>query len=107
MTRKDPYAGFVEHPRYGRGPRISGHDGDEEGRAHWFYRNSKIIPGTAISGNPDRQRTWGVRFLWYFDVEVTCVACRKPFIFFAAEKKHWAEALHFIEDARAVRCVPC
>src|SRR5204863_4991612 len=67
----------------------------------------KIIPGTAIPGNPDKQGFWGMRFRWYFDVAATCIHCRKPFIFFAAEKKHWSEVLHFIEDADAVRCVPC
>lgn len=36
-----------------------------------------------------------------------CQGCRRPFLFFAAEQKHWYEELGFSIEADCNRCVPC
>ncbi len=43
----------------------------------------------------------------YFDILKTCVDCRRHFIFYAAEQKHWYEDLGFSTAADCVRCVDC
>jgi hypothetical protein len=43
----------------------------------------------------------------YFDILKTCVDCRRHFIFYAAEQKHWHEDLGFSTAADCVRCVNC
>src|SRR5262245_55821329 len=86
----DEYASYVEHPRFGRGPRLTGLNPT---RAHTSFAHllnpghGKPIPSTAIEANPDRQapRAGGVAYYW--DFRRVCVDCARPFIFFAEEQK--------------------
>lgn len=138
MSRKsDKYADFVEHPRYGRGPRITGlnpkpHDqgvslhwntiDHEEIVAQWEavmnepypYGTSRSdsgrprrIANTAIPADLARQAAATVAVTHYFDLERRCRDCNRPFIFFAAEQKHWYEELGFGFESDCVRCVEC
>lgn len=40
-------------------------------------------------------------------LEKVCRSCKVPFVFTAAEQKHWYETLRFHIDSTAVRCGPC
>jgi len=132
----DRFAGFVDHPRYGRRPRITGlnpqpHDrgvnlhwnattyqevvsGYEAVIGKWPYGNlgirvdrTKRIPNTAVPSDLARQSRATVPVTHYFDLERICLKCGKPFIFFAAEQKHWYETLRFPLEAQAVHCTIC
>jgi len=110
MKRKvSDYSNYVEHPRYGRGPRFTGlrpRDVPAGYRLTTCFSKNKI-GGTAIEANLDRQAYSPVPVLYYFDLKRECVECAKPFIFFAEEQKHWYETLGFVLDADCVRCVDC
>jgi hypothetical protein len=126
------YDAFVEHPRYGRGPRLTGLEpgrSDPRVSVHWNATNpdeareiiSRVlgwsppvtddgrrrIPETAIAADTSRQQRATVQVTHYYDVERRCRDCRKPFIFFAVEQKHWYEVLRFPLEADAVRCPAC
>ena len=108
----DPYAGFVEHPRYGRRPRFTSKpDPVEQGWSgpHFHFHSSpeERIPGTAIAADLARQCPATIAVTHYFDTKRACLDCRRPFIFFAAEQKHWYETLHFPLEANCVRCPVC
>ena len=136
----DPYAHFVEHPRYGRGPRITGLDpkpSDPGIRLNWWagtheertaqhremysaplsewwmqrYNDRTIygnrIPSTAVAADLERQTPATYAVTHYCDVERLCRDCRRPFIFFAEEQKHWYEELGFKLDVQCVRCFEC
>jgi hypothetical protein len=112
MSRsKDKYASFVDHPRYGRRPYITGlnpetvYGGDTH--LHWHSPKECRIPNTAIPADLSRQVAATVAVTHYFDVIRTCRACGKSFIFFAEEQKHWYEEIGFGLDSDCVRCVPC
>jgi hypothetical protein len=104
------YNEFVEHPRFGRGPRFTsirlgpvppGY------RLTNYYISSDIVWGTAIAADLERQSYAAVPVLYYFDVERVCLDCGRPFIFFAEEQRHWHETLGFALDADCVRCTDC
>lgn len=131
------YNHFVEHPRYGRNPIITGLDPsplDDNVHLHWNatthqelsirYENAvgvpwtheglfasvqanKRIPNTAVIAYPAKQTRATVPVTHYFDLERSCRDCQRPFIFFAAEQKYWYEELGFVLDADAVRCIEC
>jgi hypothetical protein len=138
MTRKsDEYAEFVDHPRYGRRPNITGLDPspmDRDVHLHWnavaqneivarfksitgkkwpygdlssYGSRTKRIADTAIPADLTRQTPATVPVTHYFDLERKCRDCDRPFIFFAAEQKHWYEELGFGLDSDCVRCVEC
>ena len=101
----DKYTSYVEHPRYGRGPRFTGLDPDS-----WCVGacgHGRKIPGTAIEADISKQINATVPFRYYFDVDAICRKCGRPFIFFAVEQKHWYEELGFYLWATAVCCFPC
>lgn len=125
------YAGFVDHPRYGRFPNYTGLNPDPfspdvrlqwhtwsrrefaarfqtpVGDVYWSYRKTKRIPNTAIAADLSRQTPATVSVTHYFDLERICCDCERPFIFFAEEQKHWYEELGFGLDSDCVRCVDC
>ena len=132
------YETYVNHPRYGRGPRFTGVDpdirdpniqlhwnatsGDEIKRRYeaitgekWPFDDIYIasigriarIPGTATPADLSRQTRATVPVTHYYDLERTCRDCKKPFIFYAEEQKHWYEELGFGLDSDCVRCVVC
>lgn len=134
--KADRFADFVEHPRYGRRPRITGLNpqprdkgvhlhwnattyqvvvsGYEAVIGKWPYGNlsiqvdrTKRIPDTAVASDLGRQSRATVPVTHYFDLERVCQKCGKPFIFFAAEQKHWYEALRFPLEAQAIHCPIC
>lgn len=123
MTRKiGEYAKYVDHPRYGRRPNYTDLNPDalapqvhlrpdrmtysvEIFRLYIDEINS--IPNTAVEADLTRQTAATIPVSHYFDVERICRDCRRPFIFFAEEQKHWYEDLGFGLDSDCVRCVEC
>ena len=105
------YQEFVTHPRYGQGPRITGlnpdTDDDDGTVLHWHSPRESRIPNTAIAADRSRQSPATIPVTHYFDVRRSCRDCGKPFIFFAAEQKHWYEELGFPLESDCVRCVVC
>jgi len=107
--KKCDYSNYVEHPRYGRGPRFTGIQPREvpPGFRLTTYLSKNKIGGTAVEANLDQQTFCVVPVLYYFDLKRDCVDCGRPFIFFAEEQKHWYETLGFVVYADCVRCVEC
>lgn len=107
----DEYKLYVEHPRYGQRPRITGlnpqtvYGGDVF--IHWHSSKEFRIPNTAIQADLSRQTPATVPVTHYYDVKRECLDCGKPFIFFAEEQKYWYEELGFGLDSDCVRCVFC
>lgn len=105
------YSEFVEHPRYGRGPKVTGLNPEPDYRGktfiHWHSPKECRIPNTAIVANLARQHFATVPVTHYYDVTRQCRDCGRSFIFFAEEQKHWYEELGFGLDSNCVRCVPC
>ena len=106
------YSNYVEHPRYGRGPRITGlHVEPSYDPAagplvflHWLAGQ---IPNTAIPSDVSKQRPATVQVTHYLDAERICRRCNQPFIFFAEEQKFWYEELKFPLEADARECFKC
>ena len=114
VRRLDTPRKFVDHPRYGDQPILSG-EGFSESEvraAHWSYARHHytpqiLFPETAIRANPMKQRTGhGWRRL-YVDIARPCRTCKRWFLFFALEQKHWYEGLGFFIDADCVDCQDC
>lgn len=103
------YSEYVEHPRYGRGPRFSGIRPEDIplGYRMKSYVSARTIGGTAVKADLEKQSFSCVPVLYYFDLERQCVDCGRPFIFFAEEQKHWYETLGFALDADCIRCIDC
>ena len=117
MARTD-YSDYVDHPRFGRGPRITGLNPDAldtNVHLHWnattvaeiasryealmgkkwphgdlaaYARDIKRIPNTAVVADLGRQKITAVGVTHYFDLDRVCRDCRRRFIFFAEEQKH-------------------
>jgi len=107
----DRYSEFVEHPRYGRRPNITGLNPETEYGGstfiHWHSPKECRIPNTAISADVNRQTAATVPVTHYYDVIRQCRDCGRSFIFFAQEQKHWYEDLGFGLDSNCVRCAAC
>lgn len=105
------YSGFVEHPRYGKGPRLTGLDvtdlPDGKVYCHWHSPAGVRVPNTAIVADVARQGTPTLHVTHYFDAKRVCRKCGQPFLFFAEEQKHWYEDLKFPLEADCLDCVPC
>lgn len=109
------HAEFVNHPRYGRRPHITGLNPEtaydvEYGvhtNIHWHSPKKCRIPNTAIPADLARQVPATVPVTHYYDVKRQCRDCGRSFIFFAEEQKHWYEELGFGLNSDCVRCVPC
>lgn len=103
------YSSYVNHPRYGRGPRFTDlqpRDVPPGYRLTTYVSKNKII-GTAIEANLERQAFSPVPVLYYFDLKRDCIECGRPFIFFADEQKYWYETLGFVLNADCIRCTDC
>lgn len=105
------YRDFVEHPRYGQGPRITGLNPEDDGGGQVFLHphspEGVRIPNTAIAADLSLQRPATIPVTHYFDSTRRCIDCGRPFIFFAAEQKYWYEELGFPLDSDCVRCLTC
>jgi hypothetical protein len=105
------YSGFVEHPRYGKGPRFTGLDvaDSPDGRVfcHWHSPAGVRVPNTAVAADVARQGTATLHVTHYFDARRVCRKCGRPFLFFAEEQKHWYEDLRFPLEADCLDCAPC
>jgi hypothetical protein len=76
------YSGFVEHPRYGKGPRFTGLDvaDSPDGRVycHWHSPMGVRVPNTAVVADVARQRTATLHVTHYFDAKRVCRVQRPP-----------------------------
>ena len=102
---------YVEHPRFGRRPRITGDnpqtDFGGDTYLHWHSPKGVRVPGTAIKADTSKQVEPTVAVSHYYDSRRTCESCGRPFLFFAEEQKYWYEELGFRLEADCIRCVPC
>jgi len=129
----EEYAEYVEHPQYGKAPRLTGLDPDPNStavRLHWnalsfnqtqlremerlfgwcpTYTDdgAHMVRQTAVAADLARQCPATVSVTHYYDIDKVCRDCGRRFIFFADEQKHWYEELGFPLEADAVRCPPC
>lgn len=104
------FSDHVEHPRYGRGPRVTGLNPETDlaaGKPFLHWNASERIPFTAVEADLSRQSRATVPVTHYYDVKRVCRDCGRPFLFFALEQKHWYEELRLPLEADCVRCVPC
>jgi len=103
------YSSYVNHPRYGRGPRFTDLQPRDvpPGYRLTTYISKNKIDGTAIEANLERQAFSPMPVLYYFDLKRDCIECGRPFIFFADEQKYWYETLGFVLDADCIRCTDC
>lgn len=110
-NQNDKYAHFVEHPRYGKHPHITGLNPDSktgsEAWLHWHSPKDCRIPNTAIVASQIRQNSGLGYVTHYFDVVRECEDCHRNFIFFALEQRHWYEVLRFNLSANCRHCVEC
>ena len=107
---KQKYADFVEHPRFGRYPHVTGLNPETDlttGRPFLHWNATERIANTAVEADLSRQSPATVPVTHYYDVKRACRDCGRPFIFFAQEQKHWYEELGLPLEADCVRCVPC
>lgn len=107
-SASDKYADYVEHPRYGKGPRytvLNPESGDSEAlsRAH----TGGSIPYTEILADPELQADSLNPVTYYCDLDRLCRDCGRSFIFFAEEQRYWYETLKFKLPAGCVRCIEC
>ena len=108
--KKREYANYVEHPRFGRYPHVTGLNPESDfttGSPFLHWNAAERIPHTAVEADLSRQSRATVRVTHYYDVKRKCRDCGRPFIFFAQEQKHWYEELGLPLEADCVRCVPC
>ncbi len=104
------YENYVDHPRFGRRPQITGLNPQTDlttGKPYLHWNATERIPNTAIEADLTRQSRATVAVTHYYDVRRSCRDCGRPFIFFAQEQKHWYEELGLPLEADCVRCVPC
>ena len=133
----DPYAGYVPHPRFGRGPRYTGVNPSRRDPgvhlhwntvprserietyrrmlgADWPYGNiddyvpkQECIAHTAVPADLTRQTPATIPVTHYLDLARPCRDCGRWFIFFAEEQKYWYEELGFSLNSDCIRCVDC
>lgn len=104
----DEFADYLEHPRFGRGPRLTDLEPLDNWGWHYLASGPERIPHTGVRADPERHvGTFPYAVEYYFDLRRVCRDCGRKFIFFAEEQKHWYEDLQLPLDADAVRCVGC
>ena len=111
MKRKyRPSPDVVPHPRYGSVSLPSGVRGislETILSGYWGYKTEHVFPDSVLIANPDKQNYSIFPRQFYVDILKTCRSCARPFIFFAAQQKHWFETLGFFVDADCVHCSEC
>ncbi len=102
--------GLVPHPRFGARQthlhRVAVSTAEVRARV-WQTRRATLIPGTVLAANAALQNFSLYPRAFYVDMLKTCGQCDRPFVFHAAEQKHWFEVLKFYVDADCARCVEC
>ncbi len=106
------YANYLEHPRYGRGPRITGLNPSDEPYneniyLHWHSPKTSRIPNTAIEADITKQAPATIHITHYFDTKRVCRKCGAHFIFFAEEQRYWYEKLRFPLESDLIDCINC
>jgi hypothetical protein len=102
------FKNLVRDPRYGVHPQPSSHHVSlQELQKCWIYREHTIFPETAIPADINRQILRPVPRRWYVDMLRQCQDCKRRFLFFAEEQRHWYEDLGFPTEADCVRCPEC
>lgn len=106
MTRRPGgYSDYVEHPRFGRWPRLTELNPDAtDGTVfcHWHSPPGVRVPDTAIAADVTKQSAATVPVTHYFDARRVCRKCERPFLFFAEEQRFWYEELGFPLEADAL-----
>lgn len=103
-------ADLVPHPRYGNEPipsDVKGVSTEAILRSHWSYRSREIFPESVLMADTSKQHFNVFPRECYVDIRKICRSCQRPFLFFAAEQKHWFEVLQFYVDADCVHCPEC
>lgn len=108
----DEYANYLEHPRYGRGPRITGLNPSDQPYnshifLHWHSPESSRIPNTAVKADVAKQAPATFHITHYFDTKRICRKCGAHFIFFAQEQRYWYEELGFPLESDLIDCINC
>ena len=102
---------FVDHPRFGDKPIVSGANFSREEIIQSFWQYSRagetIFSETAILADTTKQNYHCFPRKIYVDLGKKCRECGKWFIFYALEQKYWFEHLGFFVDADCVYCAEC
>lgn len=101
------YHDWVEHPKFGRYPRITGIELESVWATCWALPPEDRIPNTGIVAAVERQKVVDFPIPVYFDQKRVCEDCGRSFIWFAEEQKFWFEELGFYLGTNCVRCVHC
>ncbi|MEM7061151.1 MAG: zinc-ribbon domain containing protein [Pseudomonadota bacterium] len=102
---------FVHHPRYGDMP-IASDTPMPPDPERWlpFVESEacRVFPETLLMGDTIRQALTdhNTRPI-YVDVARPCTTCRRWFLFFAQEQRHWYEELGIRTGAEATECTDC
>ena len=110
MAKRKHIEAFAPHPRYGTKPLPSGLSVPEDiiRQGCRLSRNRQIFPESVLVADPEKQICGCCfPFRYYVDVVKDCRNCRRPFIFFAREQRHWYETLRFNVNADCVFCTAC
>jgi hypothetical protein len=109
LGNKNNTTPYVNHPRYGDKPIKSGISFSREiiERSYWRYSSLKYFPESVIEANVENQNYTIYPRQLYVDIEAQCETCKRAFIFFALEQKHWFEELGFYVDAHCIHCIEC
>ena len=105
----------VHHHRlYGAIPMVADTTPGSDGKVYrsWRYDLDFMppLPPGAVRGNVRSQSFCAachVPRYFFIDEDRTCVQCGRPFVFRAAEQKHWYERLKFHFSSAPVRCLGC
>jgi hypothetical protein len=96
----------VPHPRYGVKIKPSNHVLTvQEARALQQFKRGTFWPASALPANVAADR-YGTPLI-YVDRLCRCVACFRPFVFYAVEQRFWVQSLGFHPDSTATRCTAC
>ena len=109
-SKRSPSNNIVPHPRFGSESLNSGVQGISREailRSYWGYGTEQIFPESVLMADANKQNYSVFPRQCYVDMLKTCRSCARPFIFFAAEQKHWFEVLGFYVDADCVHCPEC
>lgn len=100
---------YVVHPRFGNESILSRFvfSKEEIEKTHWRYKKVKFFPESVIPADISKQNYALYPRKFYVDIEEQCTVCKRLFLFFALEQKHWFEELGFYVDAECTRCIDC